>query len=93
MIKKHCFYVDKFTLTFRLLFPRNTLFPDIYGAIAIAFKYFWCWRSRHTFYGMNSALDYVWALCFWYRSNEEQPLTTVQNACFQNNVQHSEELD
>lgn len=42
--------VDKFLWTSCLLLSGNTtLFSDIHGTITIAFKYFWCQRSRHTF--------------------------------------------
>lgn len=93
-MKNWCFYLDKFPLTSCLLLPGNALFLDIYGSIVIGFKDFRCQRScRHTFCGMNSALDHVWGLCLWYHTNEEQLLTTVSNPCSQNNIQNSNELN
>lgn len=35
-------YLDKFILTSCLLPPEDTVFPDVHGAIAVAFKYFCC---------------------------------------------------
>lgn len=67
--------------------------PSI-GLLLLAFNYFWCQRSsRHTFRGMNSALDCVWALCLWHHTNEEQLLTTMSDPHSQNNIQNSNELD